>query len=330
MFEFILVMTQLYPLRLAPIFRRYLWGGRKLASLLGKEIGPERDYAESWEVVDRGNDQSRVTAGPLAGVTLHELVINHGQDLLGHHHPQPRFPLLFKYLDCEKMLSVQVHPNDDQAAKLTPPDFGKTEAWVIVSADPGSVIYGGLKRGFDRAALEREVNRGTCELCLHAIKPHAGDCIFIPSGTVHALGAGLLIAEIQQSSDTTFRLYDWNRRDESTQARPLHIEQALAVIDFNRGPVEPQKSVRTDRKIAKRLVECEKFVLDRLEFSDPQMIGGDGRCHIVSVLHGSAEVSGDAVSAPLRIGQTILIPAAVNICQFTPKRPVTLLDMYLP
>ncbi len=143
----------MYPFRFIPIFRRYVWGGRKFASLLSKEIGPERDYAESWEVVDRGNDQSVVATGPLSGVTLHQLVEQNGQALLGRHHPQPRFPLLFKYLDCEKTLSVQVHPNDEQAAKLDPPDFGKTEAWVVLSAAPGSVIYAGLKRGFDHPAL---------------------------------------------------------------------------------------------------------------------------------------------------------------------------------
>ncbi len=174
------------------------------------------------------------------------------------------------------------------------------------------------------------MNRSTCELCLHAIHPKAGDCIFIPAGTVHSLGAGLLIAEIQQSSDTTFRLYDWNRRDECGQSRTLHIEQAMSVIDFARGPVEPQTPLKTDRKFAKRLVECEKFVLDRLEFSDVQTLGGDGRCHIVSVLHGSAEVCGDRAGEPLKVGQTIVIPAAAEDCAFTPVKPVTLLDMYLP
>ena len=143
-------MSALYPLRFEPIFRRYIWGGRKLGTLLNKSIGEGNDFAESWEMVDRGADQSRVVAGPLAGKTLGELVANHGQELLGRHHPQPRFPLLFKFLDCEKTLSVQVHPNDQQAAKLNPPDLGKTEAWVVLSAEPGSLIYAGLKRGFDR------------------------------------------------------------------------------------------------------------------------------------------------------------------------------------
>src|SRR5690606_20319825 len=141
----------------------YVWGGRKLRTLLNKPTGDE-PCAESWEIVDRPDDQSRVAAGPLAGMTLSEIVRDYGAELFGQHYPQTQFPLLLKFLDCEKTLSVQVHPNDDQAAKLDPPDLGKTEAWVVMSAEPDSVIYAGLKRGFDRATLERELNRGACHL----------------------------------------------------------------------------------------------------------------------------------------------------------------------
>ena len=149
-------MPELYPLRFQPIFRRYVWGGRRLESVLGKPLGEGGDYAESWEIVDHGDDQSVVTAGAFAGTTLNELVTTHGQELLGMHDPQARFPLLFKLLDAHRALSVQVHPDDTRAAKLDPPDLGKTEAWVVLHADPGSLIYAGLKRGFDREALARE------------------------------------------------------------------------------------------------------------------------------------------------------------------------------
>ena len=218
------MLSPLYPLRFEPIFRRYLWGGRRLGTVLGKPIGEGSDYAESWEVVDHGADQSRVAFGPLAGTTLGELVREHGHELLGRHHPQPQFPLLIKLLDAQQKLSVQVHPNDEQAARLDTPDYGKTEAWVVLAAEPGSRIYAGLKRGFDRPALERELNRGTCELCLHHFEPRVGDCVFLPAGTVHALGGGLLIAEVQQSSDTTYRLFDWNRVGPDGRPRALHIE----------------------------------------------------------------------------------------------------------
>ena len=151
-------MTELPLLRFNPILREYLWGGRRLGTDLGKPIGDGPHYAESWEVVDHGADQSIVADGPLAGKTLHELVTQEGRAIFGRHHPRHQFPLLLKFLDCHQTLSVQVHPNDEQAAKLNPPDLGKTEAWVVLAAEPGSKIYAGLKPGVDRQTLERELS----------------------------------------------------------------------------------------------------------------------------------------------------------------------------
>lgn len=319
-----------YPLRFAPLFRRYLWGGRRLSTVLGKAIGSGDDWAESWEVVDHGTEQSLVQSGELLGRTLHELVTQHGRELFGRHHPLPQFPLLFKFLDAHHNLSVQVHPNDEQGAQLDPPDLGKTEAWVVLHAEPGSVIYAGLKRGFDRAAFEREVRRGTTELCLHRFEPRVGDCIFIPAGTVHALGAGLLIAEIQQASDTTFRIFDWNRVGPDGRPRALHIEQALAVIDYSAGPVMPQAPRPTDRPYVERLVACDKFVLDRWSIDEPQSMGGDDRFHLVAVLNGAIHVADDASHLPLTVGQTMLVPAATTASEMTPVAKTTLLDIYLP
>ncbi len=216
-------MTELPPLRFKPILKEYLWGGRRLGTELHKPIGDGPHYAESWEVVDHGDDQSTVADGPLAGTTLHEIVAHNGRELFGRHDVRPRFPLLLKYLDCQRVLSVQVHPDDKQAAKLDPPDLGKTEAWVVLAAEPGSKIYAGLKDGVDRQTLERELARGNCQICLHEFEPRPGDCLLIEAGTVHALGAGLLIAEIQQASDTTYRLFDWNRVDRDGKPRPLCI-----------------------------------------------------------------------------------------------------------
>jgi mannose-6-phosphate isomerase len=320
----------LYPLRFEPLFRHYLWGGRKLGKLLGKPIGEGNDYAESWEVVDRGADQSRVAEGPLAGTALSELVRSHGAALLGRHHPQARFPLLLKFLDCEKILSVQVHPDDKMAARLNPPDLGKTEAWVVLAADPGSFIYAGLKRGFDRAALEREVQRGTCELCLHRLEPKVDDCLFLPAGAVHALGAGLVIAEIQQSSDATFRLFDWNRIGPDGRPRPLHVEQSLEAIDYNLGPVQPQEPQPTEQADVQRLVQCEKFVLDRCKFDQARTIGGDERFHLLAVLDGAIQVAGDPTGKLLQTGQTVLLPAGLGKCLLRPIQPTTMLDIYLP
>jgi mannose-6-phosphate isomerase len=249
---------------------------------------------------------------------------------LGRHHPQPNFPLLFKFLDANQPLSVQVHPNDAYAQQMTPPDLGKTEAWIVLHAEPGSVLYAGLKRGFDRAAFAREVARGTTELCLHKIDPQAGDCVFIPAGVPHALGAGLVIAEIQQASDTTFRVFDWNRVGADGKSRALHIDQALEVIDYDHGPVAPQTPEATDRAGVQRLVQCDKFVLDRWQGSAPIKIGGDERFHIVACLSGQVSLTGDASGEPLTLGQTALLPAAAGAVEISPSGEAVLLDMYLP
>lgn len=323
-------MPTLYPLRFQPLFRRYLWGGRRLETVLGKELAAGDDFAESWEVVDHGDDQSRVLEGPLAGASLSDLVRQYGNELFGRHAPQAQFPLLFKFLDAQRNLSVQVHPDDEQAARLLPPDRGKTEAWVVLDAEPGSLIYAGLKRGFDRPALEREVRRGTTELCLHRFEPQAGDCIFIPAGTVHALGAGLVVAEIQQASDVTFRLFDWNRVGADGRPRELHIEAALDAIDYDAGPVAPQRGTRPGEPWIERLVACEKFVLDRCEIEGLRTFGGDDRFHLVVVLSGAARVEGDWGEVGLVRGQTILLPAACGAVPFTASPRAVLLDIYLP
>lgn len=342
------VMSQLPLLRFRPLLKQYLWGGRRLAEL-GKPLGDGDDYAESWEVVDHGPDQSVVTHGPLAGTTLHELVTSRGAELLGQHAPQTRFPLLFKFLDAQRKLSVQVHPNDAQAAQLQPPDLGKTEAWVVVDAEPGATLYAGLKRGFDRAALEGEIDRGTCDSCLHQLDVSPGDCVFLPAGTVHAIGAGLLIAEIQQSSDTTYRVFDWNRVGTDGKPRQLHVEQALAVIDFDRGPVDAQQPQPTDRTAWERLVECDKFIMDRATFSEGSQeagqdegqaatatTGGDNRFHLLAVLCGDIRVTATNISDPevrpedLTRGDTLLVPSSTGEVQLEPDGDAVVLDIYLP
>ena len=332
----------LYPLRFQPIFKRHLWGGRRLGTVLGKPIGDGNDYAESWEIVDHGGDQSLVAAGPLAGRSLGELRETCGDELLGQHAPLARFPLLFKFLDCNQALSVQVHPNDTQARLLDPPDLGKTEAWVILAAEPGSVLYAGLKPGCDRSAFEREIHRGATEACLHQFEPRVGDCIFIPAGTVHALGAGLLIAEIQQASDTTYRLFDWNRVGPDGKPRQLHVPQSLAVIDYDADPIAPQMPRPTQRPCVERLVTCDKFILDRWSFRSvgsraatagnrehPLTIGGDDRFHILAVLEGEVSLRGDPTGQSLRRGDTALIPASVT-ASIVAEPEAVLLEAYLP
>jgi mannose-6-phosphate isomerase len=320
----------LYPLRFHPFYKRYLWGGRRFETSLGKSLPPGNDYAESWEICDHGADQSIVAWGPLAGRTLAGLIAEHGRDLLGRHHPRPQFPLLAKFLDVTQTSSVQVHPNDVQAAKLNPPDSGKTEAWVILETEPESLIYAGLKPGVKRADLEAAVQQGRCQEFLHFFHPQVGDCVYLPAGTVHCLGRGLLVAEIQQASNTTFRLFDWKRLGPDGKPRPLQIQQALDVIDYQRGPVNPQLEQTTDRAAAKRLVAGEKFVLDRCSFDAACEIGGDDRFHILTVLEGSLRMEGDPAPAPMSRGATALIPAALGKVRLSPQNNVVALDAFLP
>lgn len=323
-------MTPLPLLRFRPITRDYLWGGRRLATELNKPIGDSGRVAESWEIVDHGADQSIVVEGAFAGQSLHQLVEQHAAAVFGRHAPLSQFPLLFKFLDCQRTLSVQVHPNDAQAAQLDPPDLGKTEAWVILAAEPASKVYAGLKPGVDREQLEREVANGTCHNCLHSFEPQVGDCILIEAGTVHALGAGLLVAEIQQASDTTYRLFDWNRVDRDGKPRELHIQQALETIDFSRGPVSATLPTPTGTTGVERLVACDKFVLDRRVVDTKQVLQTDHRFHILTVVAGDLTIRTAAEHFALKRGDTLLIPAAIPAEELAGRGRATVLDMYLP
>lgn len=318
------------PLRFAPIFRRFLWGGRRLQTLLNKPIGDESDYAESWEIVDHGADQSVVADGPLQGSTLAEVIAGHAAPLLGRHAGLSRFPLLFKFLDAHKTLSVQVHPNDAQAATLQPPDLGKTEAWVVLHADPGSVMYAGLRPEVTPASFRDALRNGCGDTCLHRIEPREGDCIFIPAGTVHALGEGLVVAEIQQASNVTFRLYDWNRTGSDGRPRQLHVEQGLAVTDFRLGPIEPQRPQTTGEVGRTCLVSCDKFVMHRCEFSGVISLGGDRRFHLIAMVRGSAQLDRDPSGRPLSTGETLLLPSDGGPWKLETAGQAVALDIFLP
>ncbi len=323
-------MTPAYPLRLQPFFRDYLWGGRKLQSVLGKELPQDGIWAESWEIVDHPEHSSVIANGALAGHSLGEVTQSDASWLLGNSSQVAAIPLLLKYLDCQRVLSVQVHPDDKYAAGMTPPDLGKTEAWYIIAAEPGALLYAGLKAGVARQDLRRSLESGNVEDCLHAIEPQAGDCVFIPAGTVHALGAGLLVAEIQQASNTTFRLFDWNRVDANGQPRALHIDQSLEVIDFESGPRALQVPSSTLQVGRERLVDCDKFVLDRLSghaTAQRQPLAGDGRFHFLTVPEGEAKLYWNGNVELLTRGQSVLLPACMPQTQLELPIGSTLLEM---
>ena len=319
-------MPPAYFLLTKPALRDYLWGGRKLQSILGKSLPPDGVWAESWEVVDHPEHQSEIRNGAFAGQSLRQLSESHPQWLFGETQT-PRLPLLLKYLDCQRVLSVQVHPEDTYAQQMSPPDLGKTEAWYIVDAEPGAVLYAGLNPGVTPEQLRTAITAGSVEDCLHRIEPKRGDCVFIPAGTVHALGAGLLVAEIQQASNTTFRLFDWNRVDANGKPRALHVEQSLEVIDFESGPRPLQTPAATDQPGRERLVECDKFTFDRLTGS--LSIAGDGRLHLLTAPYGGATLSAGNERLELAVGESVIIPAAMSQVQAEIDAGKVLLDMYV-
>lgn len=301
-------MPELYPLRFRPVYKNYIWGGRRFETVLGRQLPDEGVFAESWEIADHPEGESVVSAGPLAGRTLGALVKSHGQALLGRHSPRDVFPLLVKYLDAHQNLSLQVHPDDQCAAEMGLADPGKTEAWYVIEAKPGSCLWAGFAGPVDREVVAEALHRGEMERLLHRVEPHPGDCIFLPAGTVHAAGAGLLFAEVQQMSNNTFRLSDWGRVDAQGKPRELHIEQGVRAIDYASGPVDPTRGTPTNKPGVDRLVACEQFVLDRWQVQGTERIETEDRFQIVTVVGGQLAVENDPM-APLRRGQTALIPA---------------------
>ena len=315
-----------------PILKRIRWGGRRLGSILGKPIGHADDYAESWEIADHGQDQSVVLDGPDQGETLHELVRSKNVEMLGIHAGREPFPLLVKFLDAHDRLSVQVHPNDEQAREFKPHENGKTEAWIILEADPQSVIYAGLKPEVTKDNLEANLKAGTVESCLHCFQVSPGDCVFIPAGTVHAIGEGILLAEIQQSSDLTFRLFDWGRLGSDGRPRKIHIEESLQCIDFDRGPVDPvvPHIVSTSGSDVEELVRSDYFVLRRHRTGKQFSIVHDNRFHILMTLQGNAEMICDNQRKNVRMGSTVLMPADASDVRVVPEGEIILLETFLP
>lgn len=259
-----------------------VWGGRELERVYGRELpDATTPFGESWEIVDRETEQSVVDSGPLAGATLHELWTEKRAELFGaEDHPAERFPILIKVLDARDDLSIQVHPPVDKAADLG--GEPKTEMWFIADRDPGAKLYVGLKRGVSREDFEKAIADGTVADVVHAVAPEPGDSIFIPSGRLHAIGAGFLIHEIQQNSDTTYRVFDWNRMGLDGQPRQLHVGQSLASIDFD--DFEPGM----DRPEGDTLAACPYFRTDRKRVAAGETIGNPeaGRFSILSVVEG--------------------------------------------
>ena len=317
------------PLTFAPIFKSLIWGGRRLGSILHKPIPLGDHIAESWEIADHRDDVSRVNAGRFTGASLRDLIRHRGAELLnkGRSSTRPdQFPLLVKFLDANDVLSVQVHPDDERAPRLAD-DNGKSEAWVIVHAEPGSLIYAGLNPGVTREQFAEALGTSRIEPLLHRFEPKVGDCIMIPAGTVHAIGAGIVLAEIQQMSDATFRVHDWERLGNDGNPRPLHPFEALESTDFAAGPIDPivTQAIPIPGGCREQLATCPYFALERLTLNAPALVGRDDRFTILIALQGDAEVIHAGDSTPLRFGQTLLLPASTGPCEVVPRNDASVI-----
>jgi mannose-6-phosphate isomerase len=323
----------LYPLRFRPILRQLIWGGRRLGTVLHKPIGAASDYAESWELSDYRDQVSVVEEGPLAGTSLHELIRSRPLELLGPAvGPRDQFPLLVKFIDANQDLSVQVHPDDEKGRRLAN-DNGKTETWVVLDAEPGSVIYAGLKAGVGPDEFRRAIASGEVEPLLHRFEARPGDAILIEAGTVHAIGAGVLLAEIQQMSDATFRVFDWNRVGPDGRPRELHVEQAMESIDFERGPVNPmvpRAEPLDGAGSVERLARSPYFAVERLRLGGAATVGRPDRFTILMGVEGRSEVVHDGRPFALDFGQTLLLPASIGECRIVPEGNAVVLSCVVP
>jgi mannose-6-phosphate isomerase len=321
-----------HPLRFEPILKELIWGGRRLATVLNKPLGDGSRYAESWEICDHRDDVSRVAEGSLEGASLRDLVRTRGEELLGRSHgDRAQFPLLVKYIDAHQVLSVQVHPDDERGRRLAD-DNGKTETWVVMHSEPGSLIYAGLRQGVTRAEFAEAVAAGDVEPLLHRFPASPGDCILIPAGTVHAIGAGVVLAEIQQMSDATFRVHDWGRLGADGRPRRLHLAEALESTDFEAGPVNPMEArpEPIEAGTRERLASCPYFALERLRVRRPLEVGDDERFTILLGLGGEAEVRHGGTATRLSFGQTLLLPSALGACELVPRGESVILTCVVP
>lgn len=307
----------LYPLLLEPALHLRVWGGRRLATDLHKVLPTHEPYGESWEM----HDTATVCNGPLAGRTLGDVLAEYGAALVGpDHDPAVGLPLLVKFLDAVDWLSVQVHPNDAQAREFEHEPRGKTEAWYVISAMPGAQLIAGLRPGTTREAMIEAIHTQTLHDLLVYMPVTTGDVIFMGAGTVHALGPGLLIYEIQQSSDITYRLYDWGRMGLDGKPRPLHVEKGVAVSDM--GLVAPVRHTGENTLPVVDLVQSDYFttLLHQMNPRNGTRITldtGGTQPHILTSIEHEMKVTAGDISIRLAKGQTALIPASVGAYTLT-------------
>lgn len=316
----------MYPFIFQPIFKDRIWGGREIEKLYGKKL-PTGKIGESWEISDRPNDESVVANGKFAGKNLRWLMEHFPREILGDAKParENRFPILCKILDAREKLSLQVHPPAGKADELD--GEPKTEMWFIAAAAPGAELFVGLKRGVTRAEFERKISDGSVADCFHRIPVRAGDAMFLPSGRVHAIGAGLVIFEIQQNSDTTYRVFDWNRVGLDGKLRELHVAQSLASIDFS--DFEPklvEEKFSGDEIKSRALVRDKLFNVEQWELnSGARQPLKPKKLQIIATVSGEIEIQSGSTIVNLVAGQFCLIPASLEQAEILAKSAAALL-----
>ncbi len=315
----------LYPLKFTPILKERIWGGTKLNSVLNKR-GSEQKVGESWELSACAGEDSEVNNGFLAGNTLTELIEIYMGELVGESVYEQyglNFPLLFKIIDAAENLSIQVHPDDETAAERHN-SFGKTEMWYIMDAEPGAELIVGFNNGITKEKYIESVQNNSTENILKKVSVSKGDVVFIPAGLVHAIGKGILLAEIQQSSDITYRIYDYNRLDDNGNFRQLHVEQALDVINFN--TVENPKTIYNEKiNEIVSLVASDYFTTNLIKF-DKQIIRNYGNIDSFKVYmctEGAYKILFNGEYTHVNKGETILIPASIGEVIFIPENSTT-------
>ncbi len=301
----------LQPLTFTPLFMERIWGGRRLETLFGKPLPADVRIGESWEIVDRPEAQSIVRGGDWAGRTLHDLWMHERSEVFGEMPDAPRFPLFLKLLDAEEKLSLQVHPPAPIAAKLG--GEPKTECWYVAHAEPDAELYVGLKPGSTRASFEAALKAGTVADQIHRLPVRARQTMFLPSGRVHAIGAGNVLVEIQQNSDTTYRVFDWNRKAEDGQPRTLHLAESLASIDFD--DFEPDLI----SPAGESLVHDSLFRMDHWDLRTERVAAPRGEFALVVCLIGQLDCAGQS----LRPGEVALLPAGLADRMLRPTAPQT-------
>ncbi|NLG26662.1 MAG: mannose-6-phosphate isomerase, class I [Chloroflexi bacterium] len=327
-----------YPLTFEPVFRDYVWGGRRLETLYGRAL-PPGIVAESWEISGHASSPTRVDAGPLQGRTLPEVLDAWGLDLVGAHSAamlaRGRFPLLVKLLDANQPLSVQVHPDDAYAGEHEHGELGKTEMWHVLHADPGAELVYGLAEGVTRESFARALETRTLEGQLRRVRVRAGDSVYVPAGTVHALLAGTVVAEIQQNSDTTYRVYDWGRLGPDGKPRALHVAQALDVIDWgSQAPqiVRPRPVEVGTGFVRRELVRAAPFVVEQVELAAGATYHGEcagASFELWGCVEGTASVRSAHGEAALPAVRFCVLPAALGAFTVRATRACACLRAYV-